>query len=135
MKILELLNKKNFSILIICLIFSFNLQAEDKPVDLWNLQKNESDITEENIISNNKDASTTDSINEMQTNIEIDPIKLDKEIASKEIKIIGLYDPAEYGLSIDMWSNSDGSKLKMLFENISKYSLSNDASEIMKISM
>ena len=34
-----------------------------------------------------------------------------------------------------MWSNSDGSKLKSLFENINKYNLSQDASEIMNISM
>ena len=71
----------------------------------------------------------------MQSNKKIDPIKLDQDVASKEIKIIGLYDPAEYGLSIDMWSNSDGSKLKSLFENINKYNLSQDASEIMNISM
>ena len=34
-----------------------------------------------------------------------------------------------------MWSNSDGIKLKSLFENINKYNLSQDASEIMNISM
>ena len=71
----------------------------------------------------------------MQSNKKIDPIKLDQDVASKEIKIVGLYDPAEYGLSIDMWSNSDGFKLKSLFENINKYNLSQDASEIMNISM
>ncbi len=71
----------------------------------------------------------------MQSNKKNDPIKLDQDVVSKEIKIVGLYDPAEYGLSIDMWSNSDGSKLKSLFENINKYNLSQDASEIMNISM
>ena len=47
----------------------------------------------------------------MQSNKKIDPIKLDKDIMSKEIKILGLYDPVEYGLSMDMWLNSDGAKL------------------------
>ena len=60
----------------------------------------------------------------MQSNKKISSIKLDQDVGSKTIKIAGLYDPAEYGLSIDMWSNSDGSKLKRLFENINKYSLS-----------
>ena len=136
MKILKLLNRKNFSILIICLLFPINIIAEDKPVDLWNLEKNETDLNEEKITSNqNKDNSVTNSIYEMQSNKKNNPIKLDQAIESKDIKIIGLYDPAEYGLSIDMWSNSDGSKLKSLFKNIDKYSLSQDASEIMNISM
>ena len=136
MKILKLFNRRNFSILIICLLLPINLFAEDKPVDLWNLEKNETDINEENIASNQKqDISVTNSIYEMQSNKKINPIKLDQAVESKDIKIIGLYDPAEYGLSIDMWSNSDGSKLKSLFKNIDKYSLSQDASEIMNISM
>ena len=38
MRILRLLNKKNFLIIII-LFFSFNAFAEDQPVDIWNLEK------------------------------------------------------------------------------------------------
>ena len=62
-------------------------------------------------------------------------IKLDNELTSKEIKIVGLYDPADYGLSIDMWSNSDGATLKKLFKNIDNYNLSSDASEILNIAL
>ena len=116
MKILKLLNRKNFSILIICLLFPINIIAEDKPVDLWNLEKNETDINEEKITSNqNQDNSVTNSIYEMQSNKKIDQIELDQAVESKEIKIFGLYDPDEYGLSMDMWSSSDGTKLKNLF--------------------
>ena len=61
-------------------------------------------------------------------------IKLDRELVSKKIQIAGLYDPEDYVLSIDLWSNSDGSKLIDLFENINKYDLSKDASEILNIS-
>ena len=136
MKILKLLNKKYFSILIFYLLSATNTFAEDKPVDIWNLEKKETDIVvETSITDQNQNNSTGSSIYDMQSNKKIDPIKLDQDVASKEIKIVGLYDPAEYGLSIDMWSNSDGSKLKSLFENINKYNLSQDASEIMNISM
>ena len=115
MKILKLLNKKYFSILIFYLLSAINTFAEDKPVDIWNLEKKETDITEENVTSNqNQNINITNSVYEMQSNKKIDPIKLDQDVASKEIKIVGLYDPAEYGLSIDMWSNSDGSKLEFL---------------------
>ena len=136
MKILKLLNKKYFSILIFYLLSGINTFAEDKPVDIWNLEKKETDIVvETNISDQNQNNSTGSSIYNMQSNKKIDPIKLDQDVTSKEIKIAGLYDPAEYGLSIDMWSHSDGSRLKSLFENINKYNLSQDASEIMNISM
>ena len=130
MKILKLLNKKYFSILIFYLLSGIKAFSDDKPVDIWNLEKKETDIVvETNISDQNQNNSTGSSIYNMQSNKKIDPIKLDQDVASKEIKIVGLYDPAEYGLSIDMWSNSDGSKLKSLFENINKYNLSQDASE------
>jgi hypothetical protein len=71
----------------------------------------------------------------MQSDKKEESIKLDEELTSKTIKIAGLYDPQDYGLSISMWSNSDGSILKKLFNNIDKYNLSKDASEILNISL
>ena len=50
MKILKLLNKKNLSIIIISLLLSFSSIAEDKPVDIWNIDKKEAELSiEENI--------------------------------------------------------------------------------------
>jgi hypothetical protein len=71
----------------------------------------------------------------MQADKNKELIKLDSKLASKTIKIVGLYDPEDYGLDINMWTNSDGLNLKNLFENIDKYNLSNDASEILNISL
>ena len=71
----------------------------------------------------------------IKKNKQKDTIKLDKEFLSKEIKIVGLYDPSKYGLSMDMWLNSDGKKLKNLFQKINKFNLSEDASDIMHISL
>ena len=136
MKILKLLNKKNLSIIIIYLFSSLLVLAEDKPVDIWNIDKKEIEsITETNILSEKIDAGTESSIYDMQADKKKDSIKLDQKLFSKEIKIAGLYDPEDYGLSINMWSNSDGLKLKNLFESIDKYILSNDAAEILNISL
>jgi len=136
MKILKLLSNKYFSILIFYLLSAINTFADNKPVDIWNLERKETDKIVETSISDQKQNKTSQSsIYDMQLSNKIDPIKQDEDIASKEIKIVGLYDPAEYGLSIDMWSNSDGLKLKSQFENINKYTLSQDASDIMNISM
>ncbi|MDB2617606.1 hypothetical protein N9Y88_03670 [Candidatus Pelagibacter bacterium] len=135
MKILKLLNKKNLSIVIFSL-FSFSSFAEDKPVDIWNIEKQETEnISEENLSIENKHVVSESSVYKMQSDKNEDSIKLDQELTSKTIKIAGLYDPQEYGLDINMWSNSDGSTLKKLFNNIDKYELSKDASEILNISL
>ena len=135
MKILKLLNKKNLSIIIFSLI-SFSSFAEDKPVDIWNLEKQEVEsISEENLSIENKQEVSENSIYKMQSDKKEVSIKLDGELTSKTIKIAGLYDPQDYGLSIEMWSNSDGLVLKKLFNNIDKYDLSKDASEILNISL
>jgi hypothetical protein len=135
MKILKLLNKKNLSIVIFSL-FSLSSFAEDKPVDIWNIEKQETEnISEENLSTENKQVVSESSVYKMQSDKNEDSIKLDQELTSKTIKIAGLYDPQEYGLDINMWSNSDGSTLKKLFNNIDKYELSKDASEILNISL
>jgi hypothetical protein len=135
MKISKLLNKKNLSIVIFSLI-SLSSFGEDKPVDIWNLEKQESEtISEENLSIENKQEVSESSIYKMQSDKNEVSIKLDQELTSKTIKIAGLYDPQEYGLDINMWSNSDGSTLKKLFNNIDKYELSKDASEILNISL
>jgi hypothetical protein len=135
MKILKLLNKKNLSIVIFSL-FSFSSFAEDKPVDIWNIEKQETEnISEENLSTENKQVVSESSVYKLQSDKNEDSIKLDQELTSKTIKIAGLYDPQEYGLDINMWSNSDGSTLKKLFNNIDKYELSKDASEILNISL
>ena len=46
-----------------------------------------------------------------------------------------MYDPEDYGLDIDMWLNSDGHQLKNLISKLIKIKLSDDASEIVNISM
>ena len=136
MRILKLLNKKYFSIIIIFLLSSLNVIAEDQPIDIWNIDKKAIETTSEAISSNEITAVTAKSnIYNMQADKKKSSIKLDQELASKEIKIVGLYDPADYGLSMDMWSNSDGLILKKLFKNIDNFDLSGDASEILNIAL
>ena len=136
MKTLKLLNKKNLSIIIFSLLLAVTSFSEEKPVDIWNIDKKEvqpsidNNDSEENV--NNK---SEESIYELQVDKNIDTIKFDQTLTSKEIKIAGLYDPEEYGLSINMWSNSDGLLLKKLFKSINDYNLSKDASEILNISL
>jgi len=136
MKILKLLNKKNLSIIFISLLLTFSSIAKEKPVDIWNLDKKEvKPPIEENISGEKINEISESSIYDMQTDKNIDSIKLDQTLKSKKIKIAGLYDAEDYGLDINMWSNSDGLVLKKLFKNINNFNLSKDASEILKITL
>ena len=141
MKILKLLNKKNLSIIFITLIFSISSHADDhQPVDIWNLDKNKiEEISKKNLKIIKDDItdqlSSKNSIYKMQTKNEESIIEFDQTLESKKIKIVGLYDPEKYGLNINMWSNTDGKQLKKLFVSLDKMKLSDDASEILNISL
>ena len=139
MKILRLLNKKLLSVILFSFFF-VNLVAEEKPVDIWNIEKKEIDNNlNGGEASNNKEykikLNTESEIYQMQSKKKNNTIDLNENISSKEIKIFGLYDPSDYGLDINMWVNSDGDQLKNIFSKLDKIDLSNDAKEIMNISL
>ena len=51
-------------------------------------------------------------------------ISEEKDINTKEIDIIGIYDPSDNDLSINLWSYSDGEKILGLINKIKKLTLS-----------
>ena len=140
MKILKLLNKNCLSIILI-LLFGLNSFAEDQPVDIWNIDK---DKLETNSLGDDDKALKEEIVIEtqfksnvykMQSEKEGNLINLEDKLDSQEIKIVGLYDPDDYGLNINMWSNTNGDQLKVLFDKLNKMTLSNDAVEIINISL
>ena len=137
MKILKLLNKTYLSIIIILFFSMVNSLSENEPVDIWNIDKEQIQENSENneLISITESELETEKIDifNIQTKDSLDLIKVDETLNSKIIKIIGLYDPENFGLKIDMWTNSNGDQLKYLFSNLSKINLSQDASELMNI--
>ena len=139
MKILKLLNKNYLSILSIIFVISLGVEAEEKPVDIWNIDQNT--LKEKKIIEdqNNKkileSENNQSSIYDLQSQNEINTVQVDASLDSKNVKIIGLYDPEDFDLTIDMWSNSNGDQLKYLFSNLEKLDLSKDASELMNIAL
>ena len=85
------------------------------------------------ISQNNKDELKQNSIYSIQSQKEDISVEIDQSLASKEIKIVGLYDPEDYGLEMSMWVNSNGDQLKNIFSNLTKLDLSDDAEELMNI--
>ena len=115
MQNLKLLNKKYLSIILISLFFGFNAHSEEA-VDIWSTEKKK--LTKENLIIQKQDEENTpqNSIYKMQSEKSEElGIKQNRTLTSKEIKIVGLYDPDDNGLDINMWTNSDGEKILDLY--------------------
>ncbi len=87
------------------------------------------------VLDGDNNLSSEISIYNKKLNDETSDIVQDISLNTKNIKITGLYDPEDYDLNINMWSNSDGDQLKDLFGRIAKLNLSDDASELMNISI
>ena len=139
MKILKLLNKKKF-LIIIALSLAISVNAEEQPVDIWNLDKK----LEDNVLSNSKkieqqdieiETSSEIDIYKMQTHKKKNSIELDENLIENKTELFGLFDPEDNSLDINMWSYSDGDQLKKIFSKLDKITLSEDASEIMKVSL
>ena len=67
MKILKSLNKKIFSIELVCLICFTPVFAEEKPIDIWNIEKKDNQVISETNISSENSSGTTNSVYELQT--------------------------------------------------------------------
>jgi len=139
MKILRLLNK-NFYFVFIYLFLGLSSFAEDQPADIWDIDKqlkessdqsNELNLEKEIQSKKKKEISIYNIQSQNKNNL----IELDQKLETKKIQIIGLYDPSDYDLDINMWSNSDGDQLKNILLKLEKLKLSNDAKELMNISM
>ena len=136
MKNLKSLSKK-FLFIILILFTSFKSHSSDKPIDIWKVNEDKNNQNSETTLSIDGDNSSLEeiSIYKKESSDETLSIFQDTSLNSKMIKIIGLYDPNDYDLDINMWSNSDGDQLKDLFGRIAKLDLSEDASELMNISV
>ncbi len=133
MKILKLLNKTSLSIFfVLILIFSTNLRSEDEPVDIWDLETNVEENSSSEILENNDSGKASIEVDN-NLNSSIDTI--DSNLLSEKVNIVGLYDPEENGLNIDMWSNSNGSEIKLILNKINKMNLSKDSKEILDIAL
>ena len=129
MKILKLLNKNYLSIIISIIFFINPLNAEDKPIDIWKIEKKVEPDESRKIIE--EDNLTSNSIIQIET----DQNTKIKILKKESIKLAGLYDPEENGLNIGMWISSDGNEIKSIFNRINKINLSKDAKEILNITL
>ena len=131
MKILKLLSKI-ISQLTLALLF-LNYSFANEPIDIWKIEKKDIDKTD-NSISNMQEVNTlnNNSALSVKSNSEI---VINEAIESSSIKLAGLYDPAQNGLKIDMWSNSDGTLIKTILNKNLNKNLSEFSKKILDIAL
>ena len=130
MKISKSLNNFIF-FLSLFLFFKIPFSYSNDPIDIWDIKKLDSELAKDEIRKNNVNiiSSNIESENKKQTISSFDII------GKQEIKLIGLYDPQENNLNIDMWTNTDGDQIKSLIKKINTLNLSVDANEIFKVAL
>ncbi len=133
MKILELLNKHIKVFFIFCLFFSYNAISEDA-VDIWEIDPKK--ITENSNKKKESEDNTENSIYEMQSEKTKDSQIIKEESTdSEKIKLAGIFDPEEFGLSLDMWSDSNGKIIKSILKKIDNTRISDDSKEILNVAL
>ena len=103
---------KNFKILNFLTLIFFILiypSRANEPVDIWSNQKKLDIKKSEENISNSKNKNDSKInfstiTNEAEIKIEISEEKQNE----LDVNLIGLFDPQENDLSLDMWANTDG---------------------------
>ena len=131
MKILKQLSK--FFVILFISITVSGTAISNEPIDIWNIEKKENDI-EKSILENNENINNenTQGIKILDQN---NNIIINDSVDTNDIKLAGLYDPAENGLSINMWSNSNGEQIKYFLEKLSSKKLSNFSEKILDVAL
>ncbi len=124
---------KGFKIFLRLLIVFFILTplGGEEKIDIWNnKEKNKIEANPKNLIKENKKIK----LNKIQsvesnTRIEID----DKsKINEEQVKVYGVYDPADYDFNLNMWSSTKAEDVRASMKRIKKIKLSKTSNEILE---
>ena len=129
MKILRLLSK----IFFLSILFTFCVfknVSSNEPVDIWsgnNAQEIDSQLEIKKKTIEENSSSIYDNLDKTVTS----EINLETNIINKEKNyLVGLFDPSDNDLSLNMWELSDGDKIKKIIRRINKLNLSSDAKDL-----
>ncbi len=118
--------------LTIFFIFFSSVIAEDEPIDIWKIEKQEKINDTNNEIEDISD--TESNLKIINTSDQYTQIISNTSLEDRDL-IVGLYDPSDNGLKLDMWMQSDGKEIKKLINKINSLDLSNDANQILDIAL
>ena len=119
-------NKFFINSIISLLIIIYSHANANEPVDIWSIDKKES---ENNSVNTNLDNNISDETETIVIEENLTNSIEEGEITNRR-KIVGLYDPEENGFALEMWNNTDPKKIFELSKKINNMDLSEDAKNI-----
>jgi len=124
---------KSFSYLICLLIFfSFSTLLSEDKIDIWKDKQKIEKKSQENKIQEPQEKTNIRSSQTIKSSDKIE-IQSGDEIQSDEQKIFGIYEPADYDLTLSMWANTKAEDLKSSLKRLDKIELSQSSKEILEI--
>jgi len=122
---MKLISLNRYISLLILIISFLPLHAEEE-IDIWNKENSNSN---QNTNSVNNITATPKIIIPTETN---SSIQIENEISkvSQDIKIFGIYDPAENDFDLNMWSTTEAEDIRSSIKRINKIQLSNTAEKL-----
>ena len=124
---------KSFSYFLgLLIIFEFSPLLSEEKIDIWK-NKKESDTNTINL--EEKDDQKNINIKASQTIKSPEKIKIQESslIEENEQKVFGIYDPANYDFSLNMWSTTKAEDLRSSLKRLNKIELSKSSKEILQI--
>ena len=128
MKILKLLSR-NIFIFLFSYFLIISTSFANETVDIWNLENNKKNneiVKKKDNLDNNINQTKINNLNSKN----LISVEQEEKFNQDENNLVGLYDPDENDLTIDMWKKSDGDKITQIVEKIHKLNLSYDAKNI-----
>ena len=124
---------KGFKIFLRLLIVFFILTplGGEEKIDIWNnKEKNKLETNPKNLSKENKkiQLNKIQSV-ESNTRIEIDD---NAKINEEQVKVYGVYDPADYDFNLNMWSSTKAEDVRASMKRIKKIKLSKTSNEILE---
>ena len=123
---LKSLNKYLSFLIIFC---SFQILFADDQIDIWSKTKKDKPT---NSLENTENINTNKNTQITNTAILNNNIQIDSEISeeTKNLKIFGIFDPADNDFDLNMWSQTDADSVRSSIKRINKIKLSNTATEL-----
>ena len=129
------ISKQLSKILISTSFFLLVLSAQAQEVkEIWSeIEKKET--TKAQSINNLGTSSNTVQLEGVKVKLSDENIVVDQNLDNSNILLAGLFDPDDNDLNLDMWSKTDGIKIKKLLEKIQAKNLSSFSERLMDVAL
>ena len=116
------------------LILFYSPAVSEEKIDIW---KNKKEIVTNSSEQENKDSQNKPNLESSQTIQAIEKIKIEdgSSFQTDNQKVFGIYEPANYDFSLNMWSTTRADDLRSSLKRLNKIKLSKSSREILEAIM